>query len=78
MDNDTLQLILSRFDKLEEKFEKRIDSFAENIREESVLTRQDMNKVKRDINALKTKFAIIALSLGMAGGKLAEFLPFLK
>lgn len=37
-----------------------------------------MDGTSKDINSLKTRFMIVAISMGMAGGKVSAMLPFLK
>lgn len=38
----------------------------------------ELEKSNKDISALKTRFMIVAISMGLAGGKLSSLLPFLK
>lgn len=38
----------------------------------------ELDAAKKDINALKTRFMLVAISMGLAGGKLSALLPFLK
>lgn len=41
-------------------------------------THKEIESVKKDINTLKTRFMIVAVSMGLAGGKISSMLPFLK
>jgi len=46
----------------------------EEIRE----IRKEIKELRNDVWSLKTRFAIIACTFGLAGGKLSSMLPFLK
>lgn len=38
----------------------------------------EIDSVKKDVNTLKTRFMIIAVTMGLAGGKISSFLPFFR
>ena len=65
------------------------DKVAEILIEEFRLLRQEMREmrndfhielraVNRDVNTLKTRFMLVAITMGVAGGKLSAIFPFLK
>lgn len=65
------------------------DKFAELVLQELRLMRQElttirtehgkeMAAVKKDVNSLKTKFMLVAVTMGVAGSKISDFLPFIK
>ena len=67
----------------------RDDKFAELVLQELRLIREEfrelrkehgeeMSSVKKDVNSLKTKFMMVAITMGLAGGKLSAFIPFFK
>ncbi len=37
-----------------------------------------LNAVERDVSTLKTRFMFVAITMGLAGGKIGTFFPFLK
>lgn len=68
---------------------KSDDKLVEVLIEELRLVRADIKNLEdrfgdklerqnRDINALKTKFMIVAITMGLAGGKIGTYFPFLK
>ena len=67
MDKDQIELFFSRLDRLEDKIDEHFTKTDETI-----------SGVKEDVNKLKTRFAMIAISFGLAGGKISSLLPFLK
>ena len=50
----------------------------QDIKDDRMLIYTELESVKKDINTLKTRFMIIAMTMGVAGSKLSSFLPFLK
>lgn len=40
--------------------------------------RLDIGKSNKDISTLKTKFMLVAMTMGLAGGKVSTIIPFLK
>lgn len=38
----------------------------------------EIESTKKDVNALKTRFMIVAITMGIAGGKASAVIPFLK
>ena len=65
------------------------DKVAEILIEEFRLLRQEMREmrndfhtelkaVNKDVNTLKTRFMLVAITMGVAGGKLSAIFPFLK
>lgn len=67
MDKELFDILISRLDRLEDKLEGQFEKTDESIEE-----------IKEDVRKLKTKFAVIAITFGLAGGKISSFLPFLK
>lgn len=67
---------------MDDKFSELLLQELQNIRNELVDMRKDHGKemasVKKDVNSLKTKFMIVAVTMGLAGGKISSYLPFLK
>ena len=63
-------------------FEELLLQELQNIRNELRDMRkehgQEMASVKKDVNSLKTKFMFVAVTMGLAGGKISAYLPFLK
>ena len=53
-------------------------AMVELLVQEVRLNRQEIKELRKEIWTLKTRFALIAMTLGVAGGKLSSFLPFLK
>ena len=39
---------------------------------------QKLESANKDISALKTKFMIVAITMGLAGGKIGTYFPFFK
>jgi hypothetical protein len=65
------------------------DKFAELVLQELRMMRHEIGEMrkehgaeidsmKKDVNSLKTKFMLVAVTMGVAGSKLSDFLPFLK
>ena len=65
------------------------DKMAELLIEEIRLLRQEIKEMrqefykelggaKKDITTLKTRFMIVAVTMGLAGGKISSVIPFLK
>lgn len=50
----------------------------ELLLEEVRLNRKEIQDLRKEIWTLKTRFAVIAMTMGLAGGKISSFLPFLK
>jgi len=38
----------------------------------------EINDTKKDISTLKTRFMLVAVTMGVAGSKISAILPFLK
>ena len=51
---------------------------AEILLEEIRQNRKEIQSLKKDIWILKSRFMMIAVTMGLAGGKLSTILPFLK
>jgi len=47
-------------------------------REEIKNIYEKINESNRDLNSLKTRFMIVAVTMGTAGGKLSSLIPFLR
>ena len=65
------------------------DKFAQLVLQELRLMREEMSgmrrdlygeidSMKKDVGSLKTKFMLVAVTMGVAGSKISDFLPFLK
>lgn len=50
------------------------DLLIEEIRQ----NRKEIKELRKEVWSLKSRFAIIAITMGLAGGKISAFLPFLK
>jgi hypothetical protein len=59
---------------MSENNEKLVELLLDEVR----LNRKEIKELRAEIWALKTRFALIAMTLGVAGGKVAQFIPFLK
>jgi len=53
--------------------DKVIDIILAEVR----LNRKEIKELRRDISVLRARFAIIAVLMGLAGGKVSTLLPFL-
>jgi tetrahydromethanopterin S-methyltransferase subunit G len=67
MDEKLFDVLMQRLDRIEDKIDN-------NFKE----TEESIDEIKEDVRKLKTKFAIIAITFGLAGGKISSLLPFLK
>ena len=65
-------------DKLVEVLLEEFRLLRQEIKEDGLRRDKNMDDIKKDVNALKTKFMLVAISMGLAGGKISSFLPFLK
>jgi len=50
----------------------------QDIRELRSEVNEDLKEVKKDVTSLKTKFMLVAVTMGLAGGKFGSLLPFFK
>jgi len=50
----------------------------ELLLEEVRLNRKEIKELRKELWTLKTRFAMIAVTMGVAGGKVSQFLPFFK
>jgi len=53
------------------------DKLMDVLLEEVRLNRSEIKELRKDISVLKARFAIIAVLMGIAGGKASALLPFL-
>jgi hypothetical protein len=65
-------------DKLVEVLLEELRLLRRDIKEDRIKIYRDMEELKKDIGTLKTRFMMVAITMGLAGGKLSAFLPFLK
>jgi len=54
------------------------DKMVELLLEEVRLNRKEIKELRKELWTLKTRFAMIAVTMGVAGGKVSQFLPFFK
>ena len=54
------------------------DKMAELLIEEVRLNRKEIAALRQEVWTLKTRFMLIAVTMGIAGGKLSSILPFLR
>jgi len=54
--------------------ERMLDVVLDEVR----MNREEIKELRKEISTLRTRFAVVAVSLGLAGGKLSTFLPFLS
>lgn len=50
------------------------DLLLEEIRQ----NRKEIQELRKEVWALKSRFMAIAIAMGLAGGKLSQFVPFLS
>lgn len=65
-------------DKLAEMVLQELRLMREEHREFRKHVYDEMSVMKKDVNSLKTKFMLVAVTMGVAGSKISDFLPFLK
>lgn len=73
-DNELAKLLLEEFRSLRSLYE---DDRKER-REEVIRIYEKIEESNKDITTLKTRFMMVALTMGLAGGKIGAILPFLK
>ena len=54
------------------------DKLLEVILEELREVRTDIKELRKEQSTLKTRFMMVAITMGVAGGKLSAIFPFLK
>lgn len=65
-------------DKLVEVLLDELRLLRQDIKEDRIKIYEDIEDLKKDIGTLKTRFMMVAITMGLAGGKLSALLPFLK
>lgn len=54
------------------------DQMTDLLLEEIRQNRKEIQELRKEVWALKSRFVAIAVAMGLAGGKLSQILPFLS
>jgi hypothetical protein len=54
------------------------DQMTSLLLEEIRQNRKEIQELRKEVWSLKARFVAIAVAMGLAGGKLSQFLPFLN
>jgi hypothetical protein len=75
MENDKLlEVLLEELREIRTSISK-VDDKMDDMRKEFYA---ELEKTNKDVSTLKTRFMFVAITMGLAGGKISAVLPFLK